>query len=381
MAFVNFMRKPFFAKFFTLLLGSMLALNVSVNTATVKEAYKDINPGEYKNVILFIGDGMGYNHLYWTEKDLGVNLDMLDLAQYKGFSKTASSSSPVTDSAAGGTALACGTRTSNGCIGVFPQDMFAVVYTPENLCEVAYGYGKLTGVVTSDKNCGATPGAFSAHVFDRGQEEEITRQQIEESQIDLIWGANSGFVDDEYANKNGWTLLDSLSDFNALEEGTRSFGQFKGELWNSTTGADSPNLSTMTEKAIDMLDDDADGFFLMVEGAHIDKHSHSNNDESMKKAVVEFDKSVTYAMNYAKTNGDTLVVVTADHETGRIVTDKDGNYKFTLSDHSGTNVPLLVYGSDGFIKNDEAIKNKDVSRRLAMAMGTKAEQFPIAVKR
>ncbi|MBQ8027101.1 MAG: alkaline phosphatase, partial [Clostridia bacterium] len=218
----------------------------------------------------------------------------------------------------------------------------------------------------------------SAHVFDRDESEEITRQQIEESDLDLIWSSASGLVTDAYANEYGWTLVDTTAEFLAVKPGTRSFGQFAGNIWAPETGADSPSLSVLTAKAIDMLDDDKDGFFLMVEGAHIEKHSHSNDEANMKIAAKEFDLAVKAAIDYAKADGNTLVVITADHETGAI-SFKDGEYKYNSGGHSGVNVPLLVYGCDNFIEEGEAINNKEISRRLAMAMGAAPTEFPAAI--
>ena len=375
MEFLAALKSIGFAKVVSVIMSALLSLNITLNGVIYQDG-NDNDPGDYKNVIIMIGDGMGYNHLYWMEDEYGVDANIFTMTEHIGFSKTASSSAAVTDSAAGGSALACGTRTTNGALGVFPQDQFAFVYYAQNLSELARSYGKMTGIVTSDENSGATPSAFSVHVYDRGEEEEITRQQIEESGLNLIWAADNGLVTDEYANKYGWTLVNNTAELEALEEGERSFGAFQGALWNTDTGADSPNLSTLTAKAIDMLDDDEDGFFLMVEGAHIDKHSHNNDADSMKKAAYEFDMACKAAIEYAKAEGDTLVVITADHETGAISLENDGTYKYNSGSHSAANVPLAVYGSDDFIEDGEAIKNKEVSRRLAMAIGAKSEDFP-----
>lgn len=376
--FANFIKGSFLQKIIAAIIAALLSVNLSVNTA-INGGKTELDPGDYKNVILLIGDGMGFYHIDWMEKEYGIEeANMFAMTQVHGKSQTRSSSAAVTDSAAGGTALACATRTTNGAIGVFPQDQFGVAYVPMNLCELANSYGKMSGVVTSDANSGATPSAFSAHVFDRDEAEEITRQQIEDSKLDLIWAADNGLVTDEWADEYGWTLVNDNAEFNALTEGTRSFGAFPGELWNENTGADSPNLSTLTAKAIDMLDDDADGFFLMVEGAHIDKHSHNNDEANMKIAAKEFDMAVKAALDFAKADGNTLVVITADHETGAITPDGD-SFKFTSGSHSAADVPLLVYGSDNFVVSGEAIKNKEVSRRLAMAMGAAPDEFPNAV--
>ncbi len=367
----------FLVKILSVLMTALLTINLSFTYSANEK--QNVDPGEYKNVIIMIGDGMGYNHLYWMEKEYGIKANIFEKADYVGSSKTRSSSAAVTDSAAGGTALACAIRTTNGALGVFPQDQYGVTYVAMNLSELAYSTGRMSGIVTSDYNSGATPSAFSAHVFDRDEDVEITRQQIEDSNLDLIWAQNNGLVTDEWANKYDWTLVNTTAEFNALEEGERSFGAFDGNLWNADTGADSPNLSTLTEKAIDMLDDDEDGFFLMVEGAHIDKHSHSNEEADMKKAALEFDKACGIAMDYAAQDGDTLVIITADHETGAISRDEDGNFKFNSGSHSGVDVPLAVYGSDTFVADGEAIKNKEVARRLALAMGAGNDEFPKAV--
>ncbi|MBQ5825844.1 MAG: alkaline phosphatase [Clostridia bacterium] len=372
------LRGTAFAKVIAVLISALLSLNLAMNS--ILYSGEEADPGDYKNVILLIGDGMGFNHLYWMEQKYGVDANIFTMAQYVGGSKTQSSSAYVTDSAAGGTALACGTRTTNGALGVFPQDQFGVTYVAMNLCELAQSYGKMTGVVTSDDNSGATPSSFSAHVYDRDEKEEITRQQIEESGIDLIWAHNNGLVTDDWANEYGWTLVNNNAEFAALEEGERSFGAFDGNLWNTDTGADSPNLSTLTEKAIDMLDDDEDGFFLMVEGAHIDKHSHNQDPENMLPSAYEFDQACRIALEYAAEREDTLVVITADHETGAISLEDDGSFQYNSGSHSGVVVPLAIYGSDNFVQDGEHIKNKEVSRRIAMAMGAAPDEFPYAVK-
>lgn len=370
----------FFKRPIAALMALLLSANLSVNLSTFKSKYRDIDPGQYKNIILFIGDGMGYNSLAYTEKEYNTKLEMLSRSSIHGYSKTRSSSDAVTDSAAGGTALACATRTTNRAIGVFPQDRYSFAFVAMNLCELAQSYGRMAGVVTTDTNNGATPACFSAHTDDRGNGEEISRQQVENSNLDLLWSAKSDYVSEEYANEFGWTYLDSLADFEALEEGERSFGQFEGEIWREQSGADSPTLSAMTEKAVDMLDDDPDGFFLMVEGAHIDKNSHSNNGEGMTAAAMEFNRAINWAYDYADAHGDTLIVITADHETGGIEQEANGDFRYTTGSHTATDVPILVYGCDKFINHGETIKNKEIARRLSLAMGAEIGEFPQAIK-
>ncbi len=331
---------------------------------------------ECKNVIFMIGDGMGFNSINKTkaeEKLAGIAMDTFPL---KGESKTRSSDNKVTDSAAGGTALACAVRTRNSVVGDYSYDKYDLVSHPMNLAELAITQGKKAGVITTDSTSGATPASFSAHTDARGNEADITYQQLR-GNLDLIWGTTTASFSEADAAEYGWSTIRNKTEMDALEEGGRSFGQFSASVWQQVPSKSMPTLTEMTMKAIDLLDDDEDGFFIMVEGAHIDKNSHNNNGEGMKDALLSFDKAIGYALSYAETHGDTLVVVTADHETGGI-TLENGEYVYTSGSHTGVNVPLLVYGCDGFIKNGEAIKNREVSRRVACVMGEKC--FPIRVK-
>ncbi|MGN1442579.1 MAG: alkaline phosphatase, partial [Acutalibacteraceae bacterium] len=119
------------------------------------------------------------------------------------------------------------------------------------------------------------------------------------------------------------------------------------------------------------------GFFLMVEGAHIDKNSHNNNSEGMNEALLSFDDAVKAALDYAKKDEHTLVVVTADHETGGI-TLENGEYVYTTSGHTGADVPLFVYGYDEFIQDgEESLLNTDIPKRIVSAL--KQDGFPQSI--
>ena len=324
-----------------------------------------------KNVIFMIGDGMGFNSLNKTKAEKGASL-VMDTFPLQGESKTRSADNSVTDSAAGGTALACAIRTNNSYVGVYGYDGYDLYTHPMNLCELAKSMGKTAGIVTSDSTSGATPASFSAHAQDRGDEEDITFQQLR-CKLDLIWGTATASFSEETATEYGFTSIYNKADMDALTEGTRSFGQFTDSVWHEVANEGMPTMAEMTVKAIDLLDDDEDGFFLMVEGAYIDKNNHSNNAEGMEDALVAFDQAVQAALDYAQADGETLIVITADHETGGI-TLQDGEYVYTSGGHTGVNVPLLVYGCDDFIENGQAIKNKEVARRVACAMGER--HFP-----
>ena len=198
------------------------------------------------------------------------------------------------------------------------------------------------------------------------------------SKIDLIWGTANGVATKEDANAKGFTYITTDDEMMALEEGSRSFAQFTNNLWTvEQSDENTPNLEQMAMKAIDLLDDTDEGFFLMIEGAHIDKHSHSNEDDNMTEAVMEFDKVIDYVLQYAANDGETLVVITADHETGAITPEGDG-YVFTSGSHSAANVPVLVYGSDKLIKNGETVNNYEIPIRIAYVLGFTEEDFPLA---
>jgi len=327
------------------------------------------------NVIMLIGDGMGCNSIAKTKLEEGVTHLALDDFTYAGYSATRSANNEVTDSAAGGSALATGLRINNDCIAVYPDDMNAEKSYPMSLTELALSLGMTAGVITTDKTSGATPAAFTAHTRSRNDEKNITTQQLK-SGLTLIWGAATESFDKSIASANGFTGIYNKSDMDALKSGSRSFAQFNYDnTWRRNETGGMPTLAQMTDKAIELLDSSSEGgFFLMVEGAHIDINSHSNNGQGMKEALLAFDDAVAVALEFAKADGNTIVVVTADHETGGI-TYTDGQYVYTKGYHTGVNVPLLVYGATGFIENGETVNNYQIARKIALRLG--AETFPI----
>lgn len=333
---------------------------------------------EIENVIIMIGDGMGWNHLYATQNKHNIKLDMLEKTEYHGFSRTRSASSLVTDSAAGGTALSTGGRTMNGYIGVYPTDPLEAIATPASITEVAMSRGMSTGVVTSDAVTGATPSAFSAHERDRDMSAELFADQVA-SDIDLIWGSiDEETVTKEACAENGKEYVSTLAEVKALEYGQKSIGQFDCDtMWQGLdSDKDQPTLSELTTEAIDILDKDEDGFFLMVEGAHIDKRSHSQDGDGAMTAVLEFDKAISNAIDFAEKDGHTLVVISADHETGAVTPNGDGTYSWTSGSHSSADVPVLVYGCDSFIEDGETIDNIDIPTKAVAFMTNNEVYFP-----
>lgn len=338
----------------------------------------DYAQGKYKNVILMIGDGMGDNTLAVTKATRNVELN-LDKMPVRGHSDIDSFIIPATDSAAGGTALATGIRVWVNSVAVYPFAPFNVDDTPVpiTLCELAKTRGMASGVVTTDKTTGATPSDFSAHVYSRNLDEDICADQLV-SDIDLIWGGASSYINKENTAANGYTYVGSETELNALQPGSKSFGQFSfDDLKNVTNEHDTPTIEEMTKKAIEILSADEDGFFLMVEGACIDKFSHSNDFDGCTKSVVEFDKAVGAALDFAQKDGETLVVVTADHETGGIkYNEKTGEYYYTSDTHTIVDVPLFVSATDAGFTDGKEVKNREVSVQIARVLGFGKDEFP-----
>lgn len=338
----------------------------------------DYAQDKYKNVILMIGDGMSFNNLEATKLYRTNGYLAMESMPVKASSDIDSYMIPFTDSAAGGTALATGMRVWINSVAVFPFMPIVVddMAVPMNLCELAKANGKAAGVVTTDSTSGATPSAFSAHALARDMEEDISNDQLT-SGIDLIWGGASESINEENTAANGYTYVSSETELNALSAGSKSFAQFSFEdLKYVTNEHDTPTIEEMTTKAIEILSADEDGFFLMVEGACIDKFAHDNEMEGMTLSAQEFDKAVGAALEFARADGETLVVVTADHGTGAMKPDGNGGYKFTWGEHDFSDVPVYVSAEDAGFTSGTEIKNRQIPVQIARVLGFDEGQFP-----
>lgn len=282
------------------------------------------------NVILLIPDGFGpasvtmaRDYLRWRDGTAELAYDSLHV----GSSRTFSTSSRITDSAAGGTALATGEKTYNGAISVDTSKQAVAT-----LLEGAERNDMATGLVATSRITHATPAVFSAHVPDRGQENRIARQQLNQDIEVMLGGGRRHFVpqsaagsareDDRNllatARDRGYTVVESGDELTQAGDG-RLLGLFSDshmayELDRDGTGQ--PSLATMTEAAIDRLSTDEDGYFLMVEGSRIDHAGHGNDAAAHLHDILAFNDAVETALNTAKANENTLVLVVSDHETG-----------------------------------------------------------------
>ena len=354
----------------------MVAPELQYNAGITQDAQK------FDNVILMIGDGMGINSVRSAKHFYGIDDETLNMETFPvlAWSDTDNIYDELTDSAAGGTALSCGIHTYNGSIATYLWDKYGALIQPQSLSEYAKEHGKAAGVITTDKTTGATPGSFSAHAQKRGLAQEIVRGQMY-SDLDLIWGGADKFAMKDMFEKHGFTYFTTETEMNALQPGSRSYGQLDFNALKYVTGAnDTPTLDEMTAKAIELLNTDEDGFFLMVEGACIDKWSHGNSLPDMAKSLMEFDRAIGVAMDFAEKDGDTLILVTADHETGGITYDPEtGDYYYTTGSHTDVDVPVYVSTADAGFEDGATYINRQLSVQLAYTMGATPDAFPAII--
>ncbi len=341
--------------------------DVAGHEAYVPSFEKDGADEKPLNVILMIGDGMGLAHLSSGMFANGGELTITNLRTC-GWVRTQSASDFTTDSAASGTAYATGQKTFNGAIGV-DVDKNPIANLPETLSN----YGIVSGIVTTDDVEGATPSAFFAHQPSRHMKPEIWADLADAA---IIFFAGGKWEDYEKQDeKTIKAIEDRYYVTNTLDVRKASKAKRLGYLpYGSETASMSVGrgdfLPSSTSYAIEFLQSRAtDGFFLMVEGARIDKSSHSNDYPSMVKEVLDFDKAVEAAIRFAEKDGRTLVVISADHETGALSlgngNPQNGEMKgaFSSGGHTSIPVPLFAYGpgSKCFMGVQE---NSDVSNKI-----------------
>ncbi|MCK8494556.1 alkaline phosphatase [Spirosoma sp. RP8] len=297
-----------------------------------------------RNVILLIGDGMGLAQIY---TGLTANRGNLNLAKMLniGFSKTSAADTYITDSAAGATAMATGQKTNNRAIGVDSLNR-PLLALPAQLKK----YGIKSGLITAGSVTDATPAAFYAHQPDRSFEQEIATDFLATKPDILIGGGLRYFKDQHLLDslrKDGYRVGEQFSDLTQLKA---PFVLLDDKAVVSIDKGRGNFLTNSLQKVVAELKGNQAGFFMMVEGAQIDYGGHVNNMSYVAREMLDFDKAIGEAMRFADADGQTLVIVTADHETGGL-TLLDGNLKkgyvdghFSTNDHTGVMVPVFAYG-------------------------------------
>lgn len=330
-----------------------------------------------RNIILIIGDGMGpgalkLTSLYQHKSEGRLVMEQLPVA---ALCTTYSASADVTDSAASATALACGVKTTNGMLGMTTRTNRLVSFA-----EAAHQSGRSVGLITSDALTGATPSGFYAHVARRGASQEIVDCAATCGYEILIGNAGAKVwfapkatggqrtdarnVSNEMANA-GYTVVENLEAFAQVPQGGRVLGFIDKPTLEPATC-----LGQLMETSLARLARNDKGFFMMMECTITDGGGHGNNPELTVRGTLQVDWAVKCAVEFARERGDTLVLVTADHETGglncamsRTDTKRLVIY-YTTTSHTATPVPFYAYGPGARLFSG-VIDNTDVAQTIA----------------
>lgn len=326
-----------------------------------------------KNVILMIGDGMSLMHVYtaWTANRGKL---WLENAQATGLSKTWAVKKLVTDSGSGGTSLATGVKTVYHAVGVDPEGKPLT-----SLVDVAKELGKDAGMAVTCRLWDATPCDFCCHNIDRDKEEELVGD-YPTSGVDFVFGGGAQKFTNrkdgrdifKELQKKGYHVSRTLDDFFAYDKNSRIFAvpydkdtplpDERGDL-----------LARASMKGISLMNQNKNGFFMMIEGSQLDDYGHFNQLDLLMKETLDFDQTVGEVMKWAAKDGETLVVITADHETGGL-TLVNGNKDegrveccFSTKDHSGAMVPVYAFGP-GAENFTGIFENTDVFKKIKKLM-------------
>jgi alkaline phosphatase len=276
-----------------------------------------------------------------------ANKGQLNLGRFLniGLSKTASSDNYITDSAAGATAFATGNKTRNRAIGVDSN----LVPVPSIIRQIK-ATGRKTALISAGDITDATPAAFYAHQPERSMMDEIALDYLKEPVDVLIGGGYSHFAKTKAADSlktRGFAVSNNWSDLGTMKA---PFVLLDDKHIGSMLSGRGEFLKDAFHKTLQSLQSNPKGFFMMAEGAQIDYGGHANQVSYVVTEMLDFDKLVGEALRFADSNGETLVIVTADHETGGL-TLLDGNLaagyvdgSFSTNDHTGIMVPVFAYG-------------------------------------
>lgn len=343
--------------------------------ATAGNTQPSSRPEEVKRVIYLIGDGMGLAHLSLLEIEGGYAPTAFDRAERVSLVTTRSANNRVTDSAAAGTALATGKKVNNSVLGITPD---GEVLT--SMMELARAQGKATGLVVTCYLQHATPGAFYANVPHRGDDDAITLQLME-CGFDVLMGGGSRWLNAERQQtmrEAGYQVVSTLEEAEALHRTPMLLLAAEKYLPKAPERGD--YLPRATRKALELLSADEDGFVLMVEGSQIDGAAHANDAAYLLAEMRDFERVVAEAMDFADRNPGTLVVVTADHETGGLsmpsgksdftLSESGIDYRFGTGSHTAIRVPAYFYGT-GADRFAAMMDNTELAKQIMELIGVR----------
>ena len=372
--------------------------SIPANSELVKKDLVEVNK-KAKNVILLIGDGMSASQItsYRLLKEGPNGRIAMDRFPISGIVLTHSADAIITDSASSATAYSTGSKTKNSYLGVDKDGQIL-----ENLTEKLDDFGFISALISTSEVTHATPAAFSSHVDSRRDTDEISSQMLESKVATILGGGRNFFLPPEKGGKrkDKRNLLEEakkshkilthknqlvISNINPSE---KILGLFADEhLRDEGTPDNHPSEPTLTEmlkfsleRAEAAIDNQCRGSFIMVEGSQVDWAGHANNIDYLERELGEFDEATRYALDYAKNNQNTLVVVTADHETGGLLIEPialsyytGNNIKFSFNtaigggSHTGVPVPVYAYGP-GAINFSGTLDNTDVYHAILNAL-------------
>ena len=298
------------------------------------------------NVILFIGDGMGMEHVKATRCFNGAPLCFENFPHFATVDTDCLDG--LTDSAAGATAIATGTRVAYYTYGDRSSHQLPTVL------EYFQGKGKRTGLVTTDYMTAATPAAFATHAYERNDSDQVALDYLVAIKPNVLLGGGGNSLTAEDAAAAGFAVVTNFDGLAAVDPAATDYlsGQFgEGQMPYEYDGiGDFPRLSEMTSVALSILEREPAGFFLMVESARVDHAAHGNDLARMIPEVLEFAAAVQAALDWATNRNDTLILVTADHETGGLSVTSDqgaGNepeVEWATGGHTQTPVGCWAWG-------------------------------------
>lgn len=365
-------KKVIFSLSLVLATSSVSAQSVNQQSYTFDKPYKveKVNAPrgkKVKNVILMIGDGMSLMHIQaaWTCNRGHL---WLENAQFTGLSKTPATNRLITDSGSGGTSLATGYKTRYHAVGV-DEDGNKL----KSLVDYAKEAGKSAGVAVTCRLWDATPCDFLSHNIDRDNEQELIAEMAN-SPVDYVFGGGAKFFTNRKDGRNifkelekkGYKVFTSRTDLETIskEKGNSKVYCVPFEVDTPLPDERGDLLARASIAGMNLLNQNKNGFFMMVEGSQLDDYGHFNQLDMLMKETLDFDQTFGSIIKWAAEDGETLVVVTADHETGGM-TVLGGDYKegrvevnFSTKNHSGTMVPVYAFGPgsenfSGFMDNTD----------------------------
>lgn len=326
--------------------------------------------GQAKSIILMIGDGMGPAHVHvawlYATRQLGKGLVMTEVMDrgHTAYMVNDTADSTVTESAAAAVQMATGVKVLAKSIGIGPDGKIL-----KTILEMAREKGKATGLVTTSGITDATPAGFVAHVKRRSEEEEIAGQLVK-SDVNVLFGGRKAFFlpeSEKGKRKDGRNLLsEARQDGYTVAETSEEMKKAQGKkilgLFNSGNmlfeidrkGSTEPSLAEMTSKAIEVLSQDPDGFFLMVEGGRIDHAGHHNDIAAVIHDMMAFDEAIKVVYDFQGNHPETLLIITADHETGGLAV---LSYAHTGDDYAGINLKAISE-----VKASHEKRNKELGK-------------------